>query len=65
MLISIKEYAERNGRSASYMRRKALNGGFKTAVKIGRDWLIDDGEPLTDNRIKSGEYIDWRKGDKK
>jgi hypothetical protein len=41
--------------------RKALRGGFKTARKIGRNWVIDKNEPYTDNRVKSGKYKGWRK----
>ena len=56
-LISITEYAKRNGKHPVSARQKAARGGFKTAQKIGRDWLIDEHEPYEDNRIKTGEYI--------
>ena len=55
-LITLKEFAERNGRSADSARQKANRGGFRTAQKIGRDWLIDEDEHYSDNREKSGEY---------
>ena len=64
-LITLKEFAERNGRSADSARQKANRGGFRTAQKIGRDWLIDENEPYSDNREKSGEYKKWRKKPKK
>ena len=56
-LITCKEYAEKNGLSPISVRHKCQRGGYKTAQKIGRDWLIDDAEPNTDRRIKSGKYI--------
>lgn len=59
-LITLKEYAERHGRNPATFRQKALRGGFKTAQKIGRDWMIDENEPLDDMRIKSGKYIGFR-----
>lgn len=60
-LISLEEYAKMHNRSASYIRRKARSGGFKTARKIGRNWVIDKNEPYTDLRVKSGKYKNWRK----
>lgn len=50
MMIPIKEYAALVGRSVITVRKKAQNGGFKTAEKPGRDWMIDSEEPYTDNR---------------
>ena len=59
MLIS--EYAAMHGLTAGACKRKAMRGGFKTARKMGRYWVIDSDEPLVDHRIKNGEYIGWRK----
>ena len=59
--ISLAEYAEMHNRTPATVRQKALRGGFKTARKIGRNWMIDKNEPYVDERIKSGKYIDWRK----
>lgn len=56
MLISLPEYAERHGKSPDTARQMALRGGFKTAKKIGRNWLIDDQEQYPDHRVKSGKY---------
>ena len=64
-MISLKEYAERHGRDPATFRQKALRGGFKTAQKIGRDWMIDEHEPLEDKRIKSGKYIGVRDKNRK
>ena len=52
MEITLKEYAERHGRVLATVRQKAYRGGFKTARRVGRDWLIDEDEPYTDRRIK-------------
>ena len=60
-LITLKEYAERHGKLLDLLRQKANRNGFETAQKIGRDWFIDEDEPLEDRRIKSGQYKDWRK----
>lgn len=43
--ISLKEYAAKHGKAPVSVRQKAQRGGFKTAEKIGRDWLIDPDEP--------------------
>lgn len=61
MLISLAEYAQRNGRDPATARQMALRGGFKTAQKIGRNWVVDDAEPWPDRRVKSGKYRDCRK----
>lgn len=63
--ITLKEYAKMHGRDPATMRQKALRGGFKTAEKIGRDWLIDADEPLNDRRVKSGDYVGFREKLKK
>lgn len=60
--ITLVEYAKRHGRDLSVLRHKALRGGFQTAQKVGRDWMIDEDEPCTDLRVKSGKYIGARKG---
>ena len=60
-MITLKEYAERHGKNPVIVRQKAIRGGFETARKFGRDWIIDEDEPYTDNRVKSGKYVDWRK----
>lgn len=57
MLISLAEYAKAHDRAPATARQMALRGGFKTARKIGRNWVIEDTEPWPDRRIKSGKYI--------
>lgn len=64
-LISLPEYAEKHGKSPDSVRQKALRGGFTSAHKIGRNWVIDEDEPYLDNREKSGEYKNWRKKNEK
>ena len=51
MEISLKEYAARHNRAAATVRQKAIRGGFKTARRVGRDWLIDEDEPYIDERF--------------
>lgn len=53
MLISLAEYARKNNRDPATARQRVLRGCFQTAVKIGRDWLIDDSEPWVDARVKT------------
>ena len=52
MLIPLKQWAERVGINPASAQLPA--------VKVGRDWLIEEGTPNTDGRIKSGKYKDWR-----
>ena len=61
MLVSLTEYAKMNGRAAKSARDKAERGGFKTAQKIGRNWVIDSEEPYDDLRVSSGKYIKEKK----
>lgn len=44
-LISLVEYAAMHGRTPDGVRQLALRGRFKSAVKIGRNWLIRRDEP--------------------
>ena len=62
MLISLIEYAKMHGKNRRTVRDMAARGGFMTARKVSRIWLIDSDEQYPpDRRIKSGNYIDWRK----
>lgn len=49
-LISLEEYARLHGKAPRTIRQKAQRGGFATAVKVGRNWVIDKSEPYIDNR---------------
>ena len=61
-MITLVEYASRHGVDSTALRHKAQRGTLKTVKKMGRDWFIDEDEPLVDGRIKSGKYKDWRQG---
>ena len=50
MLVSLKDYAEAQGRSADTIRRLAEQGRLLTAKKIGRNWVVDDGEEYPSTR---------------
>ena len=56
MLIPLKEWAARVGIDPSNARHKIARGTL-TAVKIGRDWLIEENTSNIDCRISSGKYI--------
>ena len=56
-LISLAEYAKQNGIDPATARQRAIRGAYRTARKIGRDWVIDQNEPHVDHRVKSGYYI--------
>lgn len=65
MLIPLADYARAHGRDPATARQRAARGAFKTAVKMGRDWLIDSDEEWTDARIRTGDYIGARKNNSK
>jgi len=62
-LISITDYAIKHGKKPVSARQKAARGGFLTAQKISRNWVIDEDEPYDDLRETTGEYKNWRKKD--
>lgn len=64
MIISLVEYAARHGKTDGAARRMAMKGGFETAQKIGRNWIIEEDEPWPDKRVKTGKYIGWRNKEK-
>lgn len=51
--ILLAEWARRNGITPDSARQKALRGGFETARKSGRDWLINETEKNIDKRRKN------------
>ena len=59
MLITLKQWAAEVGLDPSSARQKARRGKIP-AVKMGRDWFIEENTPNTDSRIKSGNYKNWR-----
>ena len=48
--IALTRYAEMHGKAPVTVRQLAQRGGFRTAHKIGRDWVIDEHEPYPDDR---------------
>lgn len=56
MLISLVEYARQHDRDPATARQMAGRGGFKTARKIGRNWVIDSEEVWPDRRVVTGKY---------
>jgi hypothetical protein len=60
-MLTIAEYAARIGKAPRSVRQKCQIGTLPGAVKLGRDWLIPADAAYQDNRIKSGEYKNWRK----
>ena len=59
MLIPLKQWAENVGIDPATARQKAIRGTLP-AVKMGRDWFIEENTKNTDNRVKSGKYKNWR-----
>ena len=59
-MISLAEYARRRGIPPVTVRQRAQRGCYPTAIKLGRDWLIEEDDEPIDHRIKSGAYRDWR-----
>lgn len=51
---------DKHGKAPVSARALAQRGGFQTARKIGRNWVVDDAEPYPDRRVKTGKYKDWR-----
>lgn len=59
--ISVSEFAEKYGYQTAYVRQMLISGRLN-GFKIGKQWVLTaDTEPPKDNRIKSGNYRNWRK----
>ena len=56
MLISLAEYAKMHDKSGDTLRRLAERGAFRTAQKIGRNWVVDSDEeyPVRKRSPKNG-----------
>ena len=54
-MIFLRDYAKKHCKTPAAMRIKAERGNFKTAKKLGRDWFIDENEPLVDLRTTKKE----------
>ena len=55
--IALAQYAERHGRTPDSARQMANRGGFRTARKLGRNWVIDEDEPYPDRRRSMKEAL--------
>lgn len=55
-LISLKDYADKIGKSYPLVYQKAVRGGFDTAQKVGSRWVIEASEPWVDMRQKAARY---------
>jgi hypothetical protein len=53
--IPLTQYAREHGRAQRTVRQMAANGGFSTARKLGRDWIIDKDEPYPDRRKRQSK----------
>ncbi|SDW78150.1 hypothetical protein SAMN05216391_11734 [Lachnospiraceae bacterium KHCPX20] len=51
-MIPLKDWAKQWGISPATARQKALRGSFRTARKVGRDWMISASESNPDCRRK-------------
>lgn len=58
--VSSAEYAALHGLSHETVKKRCQRGSFKTARKIGRNWVIDKNESCNDKRIVTGKYKNWR-----
>ena len=58
--ITLAEYARQRGIPLSTAQQRARRGCYVTAVKLGRDWLLDEEDEPVDRRITSGKYRNWR-----
>ncbi|MEG2429323.1 MAG: hypothetical protein RSA99_02975 [Oscillospiraceae bacterium] len=57
MLISILDYSKIYERKAMTVMQRCERGDFQTALKIGRNWYIDENEPYFDTRFKDKIFI--------
>lgn len=54
-LVSLAEYARLNGIDPATVRQRVNRGAYRSARKIGRNWVIDKNEPHVDHRFKAGK----------
>ena len=60
--LSVTQFAHTYGMDTSRVRLLIRQGRIPEAVRIGNQWAIPSDTPKpTDNRIKTGKYINWRK----
>lgn len=61
MYVPLKEGCKITGDENSWLKRKCINGKFKTAKKVGSMWFIDDrelrGEEISDEDILPFDFV--------
>lgn len=57
MLVSLSDYAKAHGKSGDTVRRLAESGQLVTAKKIGRNWVVDDGEGYPVKKRKASKPL--------
>ena len=63
--VTAKEAAEKWGVSLRSVQALCAEGRIEGATKMARVWVIPvNSEYPRDSRIKSGNYINWRKADR-
>lgn len=60
-LIPIAEYAKKIGKATITVADKCRRGNLPGARKIGRDWFVPKDAEYPDLRVKSGQYIGFRR----
>lgn len=50
MLVPLKKYADKWNLQPVSVRRRCIRGTITSAVKVGRDWWIDENEKIIDYR---------------
>jgi len=63
MEVTIVDYARKYGLDPDNVRHRCQRGAYKTARKLGRDWVIDEDEQHVDHRVRSGKYAKMKKTD--
>lgn len=64
--LSIKQTSEKWGVSRRRIQVLCSEGRIPGATKIGSYWAIpEEAEKPSDMRLTSGQYVDWRKKEKK
>ena len=58
---TVAEFAEKNSKDPGNIRRMLIRGTIK-GEKFGKQWMIPkDAELPDDNRVRSGNYKNWRR----
>ena len=56
-LVDLQTYADIHNILRDTVKHRCQRGAYKTARKLGSQWVIDKNEPHIDNRIRTGKYI--------